>query len=160
MKRPAGLEFAAWGGLTLYGSARENRGSRRRDVEIRRPQNFRLAGCARPLDPWSPMILLIDNYDSFTYNLVQRLGEIDSALDLRVYRNDELTLDEIAALAPERIIISPGPCTPSEAGISVECVRRFAPRSRCWELPGASVDRAGPERPDRGAEFLMHGKTD
>jgi len=57
------------------------------------------------------MILLIDNYDSFTYNLVQRLGEIDSTLDVRVARNDQITLDEISALSPERIIVSPGPCT-------------------------------------------------
>ena len=72
------------------------------------------------------MVLLIDNYDSFTYNLVQRLGEIDPELHLEVRRNDQITLDEIAAMQPERIIISPGPCTPSEAGISVDCIRRFA----------------------------------
>ena len=71
------------------------------------------------------MILLIDNYDSFTYNLVQRLVEIDARLDLRVYRNDQITLDEIAALKPERIIISPGPCTPTEAGISKAVIERF-----------------------------------
>ena len=62
------------------------------------------------------MILLIDNYDSFTYNLVQRLGEIDPALPMKVVRNDQITLDEIAALKPTHIIISPGPCTPHEAG--------------------------------------------
>jgi anthranilate synthase/aminodeoxychorismate synthase-like glutamine amidotransferase len=73
------------------------------------------------------MILLIDNYDSFTYNLVQRLGEMDPQIDLRVYRNDRITLDEIAALAPTHIIISPGPCTPREAGISNEVLKRFAP---------------------------------
>src|SRR6266498_756426 len=61
------------------------------------------------------MILLIDNYDSFTYNLVQRLGEMDPNIDLRVYRNDQITVDEIAALAPSHLIISPGPCTPREA---------------------------------------------
>jgi anthranilate synthase/aminodeoxychorismate synthase-like glutamine amidotransferase len=72
------------------------------------------------------MILLIDNYDSFTYNLVQRLGEIDHSLDIRVVRNDQLTLDEIERLAPERILISPGPCTPREAGISNDVLRRFA----------------------------------
>src|SRR5262249_18591469 len=71
------------------------------------------------------MILLIDNYDSFTYNLVQRLGEIDSTLDLEVVRNDQITLDEIEKLRPERIIISPGPCTPHEAGISKQVVERF-----------------------------------
>ena len=72
------------------------------------------------------MILLIDNYDSFTYNLVQRLGEIDPSLDLVVKRNDEITLDEIAELAPSHLIISPGPCTPSEAGISCARIERFA----------------------------------
>src|SRR5262249_13867030 len=73
------------------------------------------------------MILIIDNYDSFTYNLVQRLGELDAGLDVRVYRNDKITPDEIAALAPSHIIISPGPCTPREAGISNEVLTRFAP---------------------------------
>lgn len=73
------------------------------------------------------MILLIDNYDSFTYNLVQRLGEIDNSLDVRVFRNDQISLDEIARLAPERIIVSPGPCTPHEAGISKDVIARFGP---------------------------------
>jgi len=73
------------------------------------------------------MILLIDNYDSFTYNLVQRLGELNSSLDLRVSRNDEITPDRVAELKPERIIISPGPCTPREAGVSNDVIRRFAP---------------------------------
>ncbi|MBI2803390.1 MAG: aminodeoxychorismate/anthranilate synthase component II [Planctomycetes bacterium] len=73
------------------------------------------------------MILLIDNYDSFTYNLVQRLGEMDARVDLRVYRNDKITLDEIAKLQPSHIIISPGPCTPREAGISNDVLKRFAP---------------------------------
>jgi anthranilate synthase/aminodeoxychorismate synthase-like glutamine amidotransferase len=73
------------------------------------------------------MILLIDNYDSFTYNLVQRLGEIDQGLDVRVYRNDKITPDEVAALAPSHIIISPGPCTPREAGVSNDVLCRFAP---------------------------------
>jgi anthranilate synthase/aminodeoxychorismate synthase-like glutamine amidotransferase len=73
------------------------------------------------------MILLIDNYDSFTYNLVQRLGEMDAHIDLRVYRNDKITLDEIADLKPSHIIISPGPCTPREAGISNDVLKRFAP---------------------------------
>ncbi len=107
------------------------------------------------------MLLVIDNYDSFTYNLVQRFGEIDPEIDVRVIRNDELTIDQIAGLAPSRLLISPGPCTPSEAGVSVECVRRFA-----GEIPilgvclghqsigqalGATIVRA-PQ--------LMHGKTD
>jgi anthranilate synthase/aminodeoxychorismate synthase-like glutamine amidotransferase len=73
------------------------------------------------------MILLIDNYDSFTYNLVQRLGELNPNLDLRVFRNDEITPERVAELKPERIIISPGPCTPREAGISNDVIRRFAP---------------------------------
>jgi len=73
------------------------------------------------------MILLIDNYDSFTYNLVQRLGEFDTQLDLRVFRNDEVAPDQIAELKPDHIIVSPGPCTPREAGVSNEVVRRFAP---------------------------------
>ncbi|HMO34709.1 MAG TPA: aminodeoxychorismate/anthranilate synthase component II [Gemmatales bacterium] len=72
------------------------------------------------------MILLIDNYDSFTHNIVQRLGEIDSALDMRVVRNDQITLDEITELQPERIIISPGPCAPREAGISNQVLEKFA----------------------------------
>ena len=79
------------------------------------------------------MILLIDNYDSFTYNLVQRLGEIDPSLDLEVHRNDQITLDEIAARRPSHLIISPGPCTPDEAGISIPCVKRFAGNIPSWE---------------------------
>jgi anthranilate synthase/aminodeoxychorismate synthase-like glutamine amidotransferase len=73
------------------------------------------------------MILLIDNYDSFTYNLVQRLGELDPHIDLRVFRNDKITVDEVAAMQPSHVIISPGPCTPREAGISNEVIRRLAP---------------------------------
>ena len=69
------------------------------------------------------MILVIDNYDSFTYNLVQFLGELGQELIVR--RNDKTTLDEIAQLAPDRIVISPGPCTPKEAGLSNDIVRRF-----------------------------------
>jgi anthranilate synthase component 2 len=107
------------------------------------------------------MIQLIDNYDSFTYNLVQRLGEIDPSLDNRVDRNDEITVDEILARRPERVIISPGPCTPNEAGVSVECVKRLAGKlpllgvclghQSIGQAYGASIVRA-----DR----LMHGKTD
>ncbi len=73
------------------------------------------------------MILLIDNYDSFTYNLVQRLGEMDASLDIQVYRNDKITPDQVAELKPSHIIISPGPCTPKEAGVSNEILKRFAP---------------------------------
>ena len=70
------------------------------------------------------MLLMIDNYDSFTYILVQYLAELGA--DVRVYRNDAITLDEVAALAPTQIVVSPGPCTPSEAGISVPLIQRFA----------------------------------
>jgi anthranilate synthase/aminodeoxychorismate synthase-like glutamine amidotransferase len=72
------------------------------------------------------VILLIDNYDSFTYNLVQRLGEMDSGVELEVVRNDKITADEIAERKPSHIIISPGPCTPREAGVSNDVLRRFA----------------------------------
>ena len=72
------------------------------------------------------MILMLDNYDSFTYNLVQYLGELGA--DVKVFRNDEISLDEIAALAPDHIVISPGPCTPNEAGVSLGLVKRFAGR--------------------------------
>jgi anthranilate synthase/aminodeoxychorismate synthase-like glutamine amidotransferase len=73
------------------------------------------------------MLVLIDNYDSFTYNLVQRLGELDPGIDLRVFRNDQVSVDQMAALHPSHIIISPGPCTPREAGVSNEVLRHFAP---------------------------------
>jgi anthranilate synthase/aminodeoxychorismate synthase-like glutamine amidotransferase len=73
------------------------------------------------------MILLIDNYDSFTYNLVQRLGELDPNIDLQVFRNDKIDADRIAALQPSHIIVSPGPCTPREAGVSNDVIQRFAP---------------------------------
>ena len=72
------------------------------------------------------MILLIDNYDSFTYNLVQRLGELDPTLDVQVFRNDQITPDRVGELRPSHIIISPGPCTPREAGVSNEVLKRFA----------------------------------
>src|SRR5262245_56869521 len=72
------------------------------------------------------MILLIDNYDSFTYNLVQRFGEMDLGLDLCVYRNDQITPEQVDELKPSHIVISPGPCTPREAGVSNEVLRRFA----------------------------------
>lgn len=71
------------------------------------------------------MILLIDNYDSFTYNLVQRLGEIDPSLDVRTVRNDELTVEEIRQMRPDRILLSPGPCTPNEAGVCVEVIEKL-----------------------------------
>ena len=70
------------------------------------------------------MLLMLDNYDSFTYNLVQYLGELGA--DVKVVRNDETTVNEIDALAPERIVVSPGPCTPNEAGVSLELLKHFA----------------------------------
>ncbi len=73
------------------------------------------------------MILLIDNYDSFTYNLVQRLGELDPAIDLQVHRNDQITTEQVERLKPTHIIVSPGPCTPREAGVSNAIIQRFAP---------------------------------
>ena len=79
------------------------------------------------------MLLVIDNYDSFTYNLVQYLGELGA--EISVYRNDRITLQEIEKLRPERIVISPGPGAPKEAGISVEVVRTFGPR-----IPVLGVD--------------------
>ncbi len=107
------------------------------------------------------MIVLIDNYDSFTYNLVQRLGEIDPALDIRVFRNDKITCDEIARLGPTHLIISPGPCTPKEAGISVSCAREFAGKVPLLGvcLGHQSIARAFGAEIVR-AKRLMHGKTD
>ncbi|HEX2770352.1 MAG TPA: anthranilate/aminodeoxychorismate synthase component II, partial [Geobacteraceae bacterium] len=70
------------------------------------------------------MLLMIDNYDSFTYNLVQYFGELGE--EVRVFRNDKITLEEIEILRPDRIVISPGPCSPEEAGISVATIRKFA----------------------------------
>ncbi|NAT15104.1 anthranilate/aminodeoxychorismate synthase component II, partial [Pseudomonas syringae pv. actinidifoliorum] len=67
------------------------------------------------------MLLMIDNYDSFTYNVVQYLGELGA--DVKVIRNDELTIEQIEALNPERIVVSPGPCTPNEAGVSLEVIK-------------------------------------
>ncbi len=72
------------------------------------------------------MILLIDNYDSFTWNLVQRIGELDDTLEVHVVRNDEISPEDATALAPTHVIISPGPCTPKEAGVSPEIIRAFA----------------------------------
>ena len=107
------------------------------------------------------MIQIIDNYDSFTYNLVQRLGEIDPALDIRVDRNDQITVEEILARRPDRLIISPGPCTPTEAGVSVECVAKLAGKlpilgvclghQSIGQATGAKIVRA---------RRLMHGKVD
>jgi anthranilate synthase component 2 len=107
------------------------------------------------------MILLIDNYDSFTYNLVQRLGEIDSGLDIEVHRNDQITCDGIAAKKPTHLIVSPGPCTPTEAGISVECIQRFMGKI---PLLGVCLGHQSIGQATGGvivrAKRLMHGKTD
>lgn len=107
------------------------------------------------------MILLIDNYDSFTYNLVQRLGEIDPTLDLQVVRNNKITCDEIADRRPTHIIISPGPCTPTEAGVSVECAQRFIGKI---PLLGVCLGHQSMGQATGGtivrAKRLMHGKTD
>lgn len=104
------------------------------------------------------MILMIDNYDSFTYNLVQYLGELGA--NIRVVRNDEITLDEIAALAPEKIVISPGPCTPNEAGVSVPLIERFAGRI---PILGVCLGHQAIGQSFGGkvihAKTLMHGKT-
>ena len=104
------------------------------------------------------MILMIDNYDSFTYNLVQYLGELGA--DIRVARNDQITIAEIERLGPEKIVISPGPCTPREAGISCDAIRHFAGRipllgvclgHQCiGEVFGGEIVRA---------PALFHGKT-
>ncbi len=107
------------------------------------------------------MILIVDNYDSFTYNLVQRFGEIDPDIQVEVHRNDQITVDQILDRGPSHVVISPGPCTPNEAGISVEAVRRLAGvvpllgvclgHQSIGQAFGANIVRA-----DR----LMHGKTD
>ena len=104
------------------------------------------------------MILMIDNYDSFTYNVVQYLAELKA--DVQVYRNDEITIAEIEQLAPEKIVISPGPCTPNEAGISVEVIKHFAAKipilgiclghQSIGQAFGAEIVRA---------KQVMHGKT-
>ncbi len=107
------------------------------------------------------MILIIDNYDSFTYNLVQRFGEIDPKLVIEVHRNDKITVEEIEAKRPSHLIISPGPCTPTEAGISVECIRRLAGKLPILGvcLGHQSIGQATGSKIVR-AKRLMHGKTD
>jgi anthranilate synthase/aminodeoxychorismate synthase-like glutamine amidotransferase len=104
------------------------------------------------------MILLLDNYDSFTYNLAQYLGQLGQQVEVR--RNDQITLDEVAALQPERIVISPGPCTPREAGISVPLIRRFAGKIPILGvcLGHQAIGEAFGGRVVR-APKLMHGKT-
>ena len=104
------------------------------------------------------MLLMIDNYDSFTYNLVQYLGELGE--DIRVFRNDKITIPEIQKLNPDRVVISPGPCTPKEAGISIKVIQHFAGKIPILGvcLGHQSIGAA------YGAEIvnaprLMHGKT-
>ncbi|MAA64596.1 MAG: anthranilate/aminodeoxychorismate synthase component II [Alteromonadaceae bacterium] len=104
------------------------------------------------------MLLMIDNYDSFTYNVVQYLAELGA--DVQVYRNDDITIEQVEALKPERLVISPGPCTPNEAGISMDVIRHFAGRlpilgvclghQAIGQVFGGSIIRAGQ---------VMHGKT-
>jgi anthranilate synthase component II len=103
------------------------------------------------------MVLMIDNYDSFTYNLVQYLGELGA--DVTVVRNDAITLDEVEARQPERIVVSPGPCTPSEAGISVALIQRFAGRVPILGvcLGHQAIAQAFGGRVVR-AQRVMHGK--
>lgn len=104
------------------------------------------------------MILIIDNYDSFTYNLVQYLGELGA--ELKVCRNDEVTISEIADLQPRKIVLSPGPCTPDEAGITLEVIRLFAGRIPLFGvcLGHQAMGQAFGGRVVR-APYLMHGKT-
>jgi len=104
------------------------------------------------------MLLMIDNYDSFTYNLVQYFGELGA--DVRTYRNDEITLEQVAELQPERICISPGPCTPHEAGISVPLLQRFAGRIPILGvcLGHQSIGAAFGGKVVRARE-IMHGKV-
>lgn len=104
------------------------------------------------------MILIIDNYDSFTYNLVQYLGELGA--DLKVVRNDQITLAGIAELSPEKIVLSPGPCTPDEAGITLDVIRTFAGRIPLLGvcLGHQAMGQAFGGRVIR-APYLMHGKT-
>jgi anthranilate synthase/aminodeoxychorismate synthase-like glutamine amidotransferase len=104
------------------------------------------------------VILVIDNYDSFTWNLVQYLGELGA--EIKVHRNDERTVEEIAAMAPDAIVISPGPCTPAEAGVSVELIRKLGPEVPILGvcLGHQSIGAAYGGRIVR-ADRLMHGKT-
>ena len=104
------------------------------------------------------MLLVIDNYDSFTYNLVQTLGELGA--EPAVVRNDELTVDEIEALGPEQVVLSPGPCTPDQAGVSLEVVRRLGPSTPVLGvcLGHQSIAQAYGARVVRASE-PVHGKT-
>jgi len=104
------------------------------------------------------MLLMIDNYDSFTYNLVQYLGELGE--DIRVFRNDKITIAQIEDMRPEKIVISPGPCTPKEAGISVEAIRHFAGKIPILGVClGHQAIGAAFGGDIINAPRLMHGKT-
>ena len=104
------------------------------------------------------MLLMIDNYDSFTYNLVQYFGEL--GVDVQVHRNDQITIDEIEKLAPEYLVISPGPCTPNEAGISIEAIKHFASK---LPILGVCLGHQSIGQAFGGkivhANEIMHGKT-
>ena len=104
------------------------------------------------------MILMIDNYDSFTYNIVQYLAELKA--DVSVYRNDEITIADIEKMAPEKIVISPGPCTPNEAGVSVDTIKTFAGKIPMLGicLGHQSIGQAFGGNIIR-AKQVMHGKT-
>ncbi|HLA75349.1 MAG TPA: aminodeoxychorismate/anthranilate synthase component II [Gammaproteobacteria bacterium] len=104
------------------------------------------------------MLLMIDNYDSFTYNLVQYLGELGA--DVRVYRNDQINVAEIARMAPEKIVISPGPCTPNEAGVSLSTLQQFAGKMPILGvcLGHQSIGQAFGGKIVHARE-IMHGKT-
>ena len=104
------------------------------------------------------MLIMIDNYESFTYNLVQYLGELGA--DVRVYRNDQISVADIDKLAPEKLVISPGPCTPNEAGISVEVIKTFAGRIPLLGvcLGHQSIGQAFGGKIVHASE-IMHGKT-
>ena len=104
------------------------------------------------------MLLMIDNYDSFTYNLVQYLGELGA--DVRVFRNDQISVADIEKLAPDKLVISPGPCTPNEAGVSVEAIKTFAGRIPLLGvcLGHQSIGQAFGGKIVHAGE-IMHGKT-